>query len=738
MEQCQKIITAATSSFCRNFFTILTTVALLLATDPVAAIDESVGGEAPPQESVYSLTENGSTQSKLDPIFKHIQNQRLIRLSSLKGVFSSDDINAAIKLAKSIEHTRHNQFDAAFDLIKNEQSPLLQEYLTLYQAKALTNLKKFDQALKLLPPTKSFAKKLDLERFWLRQKVLANLKQTQTIQTELTTIQRSRPKDQWVQIKGSYYKGLSEFLKGNRTAAISAFSNVLVQHPGTSYDDKIFKLFKTKSVTSSELLTPSMWNLRAEKLIANGYPHEGLQIWEDFFKRDSSYEERVAYGNFRARDYRRAAQLYEQLLSSGAAHSDRIGILSKIAQAYSRYDNFAKAIEYNQKIIKDYPNTTAATQANFKLGFLYFDSQQYQKAATYLEKFIARGTRLERDQARWYRLWSYYLTNNYKSAMTEIENMLREKRGKVDQVKLTYWKARTLEKLNDKSGARKLYQKVADMDGLDYYGLLARQRQAHGKLQPKTVIQSDMLDMVPNGKSRSADDTHNIRSTSLDAPLKKAILLYNIGLDNFAFDESRFSAHARSTGSYDIAKSFEWAGNFNQGYVIRNSAVSGADAISSFRLGFPRAYAPYVSSFAALWGMPEKLAYAIMRQESTFKPEALSYAFAYGLMQIIPPTGAEIAGKIHYGNFQVEQLNEPIINTLFGTFYLKYLLDEFNGEYVFAMAGYNAGPDAVKRWSAKAPSMEMDEFIELIPYDQTNHYVKKVLVNLLVYNKIYP
>jgi len=103
-----------------------------------------------------------------------------------------------------------------------------------------------------------------------------------------------------------------------------------------------------------------------------------------------------------------------------------------------------------------------------------------------------------------------------------------------------------------------------------------------------------------------------------------------------------------------------------------------------------------------------------------------------------PPTGDEIAQKIKYKDFQVSQLNNPSVNTLFGTFYLSFLLEEFDNDLVYAIAGYNAGPHNVKRWTSKARDLERDEFIELIPYKETNKYVKKVLVNYLVYNKLYP
>lgn len=682
--------------------------------------------------------------SKYKNFLDDFDSKGLLQLSALKGQISSKDIKDGQRLVKAMEHIEKENHKAAHDLLKKiSRNTLLKDYIKYYRALALIQQKKYNAALKDLPPIKNPNKKIALESFWLRQEALMMDGQTQVSEAEIKALKKYRPKDKWVDIKGSYYKGLGAFHHGDKSYAYKQFQDVVVKNPGSLYDKKIFDLTKTQIAKSNRLLSESLWNLRAEKLIATGFPHEGLRIWKAFYKKRKSYEERVAYGTFRSRDYKTAAALYEKLLKNGNHSISKVQIMDKIAKAYSRHDNFEKALEFYGRIVKEYPKSRQAFNANFKLGFIYFDSEQYKKAIKYFEKFLTKGSSWQRDRARWFRLWSFYLTKKYNKALQEIESLEKKTRAKKsERVMLAYWKGRIAQKQGHKKEARALFQKVAQMDGLDYYGLLARHRMTRKKLHPRTLIHPSTLSMVPSGKSKSTIDLPNIKSLDRKDPLTKAILLSQIGLDNFAFDESKHSIYAKSVPNFDQAKAIEKAGNFYRGFATRRSAInggmSGANKLDGFRLGFPLAYEKFVKPYSELWGLDDKLAYSIMRQESAFKPEALSYAYAYGLMQIIPPTGDEIAQNINYENFDVSELNNPRINTLFGTYYLKYLLKEFDDELVFAIAGYNAGPHAVKRWKVKANSMEMDEFIELIPYKETNKYVKKVLVNYLVYNKIYP
>ena len=153
---------------------------------------------------------------------------------------------------------------------------------------------------------------------------------------------------------------------------------------------------------------------------------------------------------------------------------------------------------------------------------------------------------------------------------------------------------------------------------------------------------------------------------------------------------------------------------------------------------YPMPYLGYVRKYSVHYGVPIDLIYGIMRQESLYNPVCYSSAAAIGLMQIIPSTGYYIARRTGCYNFNPSMLYRKNINISFGSYYLKTLLEQFNGRKYLAIASYNAGPGAVAYWrNDLMKNYEMLLFIELIPYGQTRNYVKKVLANYYVYNSLY-
>jgi len=126
------------------------------------------------------------------------------------------------------------------------------------------------------------------------------------------------------------------------------------------------------------------------------------------------------------------------------------------------------------------------------------------------------------------------------------------------------------------------------------------------------------------------------------------------------------------------------------------------------------------------------LCLAMIWQESLFDPEALSSANAKGLMQIIPPTARAIASDLKVQSYS---LNDPSVSIRFGCYYFTKLLNDFNS-VPLSLAGYNAGPVRAKRWIKQDPNYEIDEFIELIPYNETRNYVKSILNRRIIYKKL--
>ncbi|MFZ5863423.1 MAG: transglycosylase SLT domain-containing protein [Nitrospirota bacterium] len=127
----------------------------------------------------------------------------------------------------------------------------------------------------------------------------------------------------------------------------------------------------------------------------------------------------------------------------------------------------------------------------------------------------------------------------------------------------------------------------------------------------------------------------------------------------------------------------------------------------------------------------------LIREESVYDARALSPVGAIGLMQLMPETGRRVARQVGLADFAVEHLYTPEVNLTLGVRYLADLLDRFSGNEAYAVAAYNAGPEAVTRWLEAGPPRSIEEFIEEIPFSETRGYVKRVLRSAWVYRGLY-
>ena len=114
----------------------------------------------------------------------------------------------------------------------------------------------------------------------------------------------------------------------------------------------------------------------------------------------------------------------------------------------------------------------------------------------------------------------------------------------------------------------------------------------------------------------------------------------------------------------------------------------------------------------------------------------ISYANAWGLMQLLPSVGKALAREEGMTHFQTFQLLDPETNIRLGTRYLRQMLDKFGGVQEYALAAYNAGGDRVTDWQAAGPYDGMDEFVESIPFTQTREYVQSIVRNIEMYRNI--
>jgi soluble lytic murein transglycosylase len=147
---------------------------------------------------------------------------------------------------------------------------------------------------------------------------------------------------------------------------------------------------------------------------------------------------------------------------------------------------------------------------------------------------------------------------------------------------------------------------------------------------------------------------------------------------------------------------------------------------------FPSPYAEAVREAEVTEKLPPGLLWAVMRQESGFDPDAVSPARAVGLMQLLPETARTMADELLLPHDDA-RLTNPRYALRIGAHLLRKLLDEFHGEVPLAVAAYNGSAEAIERWLSRAPDMQLDTFVERIPYRETRDYVARVMGNFARY-----
>ncbi|HET8997033.1 MAG TPA: lytic transglycosylase domain-containing protein [Acetobacteraceae bacterium] len=148
--------------------------------------------------------------------------------------------------------------------------------------------------------------------------------------------------------------------------------------------------------------------------------------------------------------------------------------------------------------------------------------------------------------------------------------------------------------------------------------------------------------------------------------------------------------------------------------------------------GWPMPYDPPAD------GLDPAVALGIMRQESSFDTDAISPSGARGLMQLMPPTAAEVAKQLGVRTSLISLTADPAHNMQLGTSYLQAMLAHFDGSLPLAVAAYNAGPHRVEQWlgvngDPRSGAVDMLDWLELIPSGETRNYVQRVLENVVIY-----
>jgi len=175
---------------------------------------------------------------------------------------------------------------------------------------------------------------------------------------------------------------------------------------------------------------------------------------------------------------------------------------------------------------------------------------------------------------------------------------------------------------------------------------------------------------------------------------------------------------------------------FRQYLLSHPPTTLGRDEGAVLRYAYPTLYWDLVQEAAAGYAYDPRVFHGLVREESSFNPEIVSWAGARGLSQLMPATAREVARKMGI-TVTMDQLFDPKTNLTIGARYFDTLSRQWNGNLFLAVASYNAGPGNVSKWLATAGDRPTDEFVERIPIRETRHYVKRVLGTFEMYRTLY-
>ena len=164
-------------------------------------------------------------------------------------------------------------------------------------------------------------------------------------------------------------------------------------------------------------------------------------------------------------------------------------------------------------------------------------------------------------------------------------------------------------------------------------------------------------------------------------------------------------------------------------------ALFGRDRIDFSR--YPMTYAPEIRAAAAEFSLDPAYVASVVLAESNFDAEAVSSAGAIGLMQIMPATGEWIAGKLEDEPFDVQRLYQPEVNLRYGCWYLRFLLDRYDGDMYTASTAYHQGQGRVDQWLEDPQYSQDGRTLTAISSAVTDTYVNRIMESYANYQELY-
>ncbi|MBI2877481.1 MAG: transglycosylase SLT domain-containing protein [Candidatus Tectomicrobia bacterium] len=546
--------------------------------------------------------------------------------------------------------------------------------------------------------------------------------------------------------------------QGKTAEAWGLYQRLYTSHPASSESEaaweRMLALDPYKALTLPEHDLPAFQS-RARQLTQEGRHRQALEAYQAILFWDPQSPEaeearlQAALIYHGMRNRLRATRLLEQFAHHYPQSRHLPEALYSLGKTYWNTQQNDRGREPLQRLTSQFPDSPWAEKGLYVQGRMAEEEKELPQARKLYGQLLEAFPGGEMvSEAQWRLGWIQYQEGDPLQAAIQFRELSLRAGAQKWQEQALYWQGRALEKAQKADQAAPLFRSLTEEHGPSYYGVLGWQRW-QGLVPPETLPEKPHpgpLVLPPDGLF-SAERTPTLGEKPL-FHLVRARELGEMGLVRDSQKEIAALAALlppQKDSSFYVGKLYFQNGLYLKAIQTFNTLFQGlspqerrALSLDFWRLLYPRRYWDSVQLHARQTQQSPFLLLALIRQESAFESTAVSSAGACGLMQLLPSTGEAVFRQTQQGEFQQDLLFHPEVNISLGARYLAQLLDRFEGDLHLALAGYNAGPARVQEWLRRHPGVDPEEFIETIPYEETRQYVKNILRNIFIYQKIYP
>ncbi|MGD0676943.1 MAG: transglycosylase SLT domain-containing protein [Polyangiaceae bacterium] len=403
------------------------------------------------------------------------------------------------------------------------------------------------------------------------------------------------------------------------------------------------------------------------------------------------------------------------------------------ARALSRADRDEEAVVSYEDVESRYPKSPWAERAAYFIPYLRMLHGDWRECARGFASYLrVHPTGDQLREARSDGALCQLLDGQAKAARVEFEHLVEDEPDPIVSARMANMAALAALRDGDATHAVARWTDVARSRPLTWPALVARARLAEAGATIPPPIGAPEATLGPE-------------PPPLVVPLPPpSDLLEQVGLQEDAEAalrerEGAVTAGAAARASEALCVAYGEIGRARRRFQIAQflpaslfQTAPSSRTRWAWDCAFPSPYADAVREAEATERLPHGLLWAVMRQESAFDPDAVSPARAVGLMQLLPETARSIADELDLPRDDA-RLTSPSYAIRVGAHALRKLLDTFHGSVALAVAAYNGGVESIDRWASRSPGMQLDTFVERIPYAETRDYVVRVTGNFARY-----